>query len=476
MTKQPDSSVPILPRDGSANAQDPAIIPRLPTVGPLGNRPTAKSARKSQPVQKSKSRSKSQADKSVSHEPPASSGHKNKAAVKKPDSKKKRDSDSPPANKPPRKDPRFKAPPKPDESNSVPLHAAPVGTAPEKKITAFPRITRRRTFDEILEQERADAREAAKRNNNPFYGVGGVRGQVDVNEFQQALDNHEPPTDADEEERDNESAFSAIAIKTKLRRHRQPLSSALVSMTVHLVIFLILAFFILNWQDPKPSIGIFAKIEANPVPEKPVNADEETVKIEIPDDSQSPTDATATDTAINEAMTVTDTTDTIPTVAVTDVAPTNNDQTTVPNAPAKVLPTGGGLEGRENKARARLAAARGGSLASEAAVENGLAWIVAHQRSNGSWRFRHNCDACNGECGNTGSSEDFTNAATGLALMSLMGAGYTNETGPYQKEVQKGIDYLREKIRYNKMDGRPLVAWSIEEAKECMATRLPRSL
>jgi len=48
---------------------------------------------------------------------------------------------------------------------------------------------------------------------------------------------------------------------------------------------------------------------------------------------------------------------------------------------------GGGLEGR--KSRAALAAQRGGSPASENAVERGLKWLLAHQRDNGSWSFDH---------------------------------------------------------------------------------------
>ncbi|MFK7767268.1 MAG: prenyltransferase/squalene oxidase repeat-containing protein [Mariniblastus sp.] len=339
----------------------------------------------------------------------------------------------------------------PDNASAVPPNVAPVSNAPVERITAVPRITRRRTFDEILEQERAAAREEARKRNNPFFGIGGIQSPVDAAEFSQAFEDYRPPSESIDED---ESSFSSVAITQQLRQHRHPLSSALVSMVVHLAIFLMLALFVLNWPEPQPSIGIFAKIEANPVPEKPVNFDNETVEIPIPDDSQSPMDATATDTAVNETVEVTNDADTIPSVAVNDVAPTNNDQIAVNDAPTKVLPTGGGLEGRTKTARAKLAAARGGSLASEAAVENALAWIIAHQKQNGSWRFRHNCEACNGQCANQGSSEDFTNAATGLALMSLLGAGYTHETGPYQDEIRKGLDYLTSKIRMSQMDGK----------------------
>jgi len=116
-------------------------------------------------------------------------------------------------------------------------------------------------------------------------------------------------------------------------------------------------------------------------------------------------------------------------------------------APAKTLPTGGGLSGREAESRARLAARFGGSPGSEAAVELGLRWMADHQLTDGSWRFRHHSSACNGRCRHEGRI-DSPNAATGLALMSFLGAGYTHQKGPYQSEVQLGLDYLDREIRY----------------------------
>lgn len=124
---------------------------------------------------------------------------------------------------------------------------------------------------------------------------------------------------------------------------------------------------------------------------------------------------------------------------------------------------GGGLPGAEQKrppraempveaklgrrsAEGRGAAVRygGASSQSEAAVERGLRWLVAHQRDDGSWHFDHRTDACMSYCTQPG-SEASTTAATAMALLPMLGAGYTHRQGEYQDLVQNGLDYLRKR-------------------------------
>ena len=100
---------------------------------------------------------------------------------------------------------------------------------------------------------------------------------------------------------------------------------------------------------------------------------------------------------------------------------------------------GGGLEGRKN--RAALAAQRGGTAASEDAVERGLKWLIAHQRDNGSWSFDHTQGPCGGLCRNPG-TESSTTAATSVALLAFLGAGYTHQDGPYQDAIHRALYYL----------------------------------
>lgn len=105
----------------------------------------------------------------------------------------------------------------------------------------------------------------------------------------------------------------------------------------------------------------------------------------------------------------------------------------------------GGLEGRDPQARGKLLAHFGGSLTSEAAVADGLRWLVLHQQADGSWHFNHQNDACHGYCGNPGNFAS-TTAATGLALLPFLGAGHTHLAGEHSETVRRGIYYLAQRI------------------------------
>ena len=105
------------------------------------------------------------------------------------------------------------------------------------------------------------------------------------------------------------------------------------------------------------------------------------------------------------------------------------------------LPIGGGYEGRTKEMRAMLAKKRGGTPASEDAVELALAWLAKHQLPDGSWRFDHNAGPCKGRCRHAG-TDGSTTGATGLALLAFMGAGYTHQSGKYAQVVHRGLYYL----------------------------------
>ena len=76
----------------------------------------------------------------------------------------------------------------------------------------------------------------------------------------------------------------------------------------------------------------------------------------------------------------------------------------------------------------------GGTPQSEEAVERALRWLAAHQRQDGSWNFNHLSDACQHYCTHPG-NEASTTAATGLALLPFLGAGYTHKEGEFQEIV-----------------------------------------
>ena len=245
----------------------------------------------------------------------------------------------------------------------------------------------------------------------------------------------------------------SITIVDSVTRHRRPLSSFLVSTTLHLIIFLVLTWLLVP-ATPERIISVEAEISsAEPLEKARDDADPDaTVEIKLPEDSQSPIESTLDSTAMNTEVEIADTHSPIP----SPISPTPTKSTDVnPNKKMGELPTrptGGGLEGRNQESRARQAAIMGGSPASEAAVESGLAWIISHQRSDGSWRLRHDDGNCRGQCPNEGTMESST-AATGLALMSLLGAGYTHQSGRYKEEVEAGLKFLVKSMKQTRRGG-----------------------
>jgi outer membrane biosynthesis protein TonB len=114
----------------------------------------------------------------------------------------------------------------------------------------------------------------------------------------------------------------------------------------------------------------------------------------------------------------------------------------------------GGISDRTVESRAELGARYGATRQSEAAVEAALQWLAQHQKLNGSWSFHLQGDPCRGRCTHsaamkTGSTP--STAATGLALLAFMGAGYTHHEGEHAETVRRGIYYLLQagqKVRF----------------------------
>ncbi len=109
------------------------------------------------------------------------------------------------------------------------------------------------------------------------------------------------------------------------------------------------------------------------------------------------------------------------------------------------------FSGRNSDQRAKLVRREGGSVESEAAVERGLDWIVRHQRPDGAWSLDTNgqCDKKH-PCPHRGAMHSDT-AATGLALLPLLGAGHSHtEPGRYQANVRRGLEWL---VHNQKPDG-----------------------
>lgn len=102
---------------------------------------------------------------------------------------------------------------------------------------------------------------------------------------------------------------------------------------------------------------------------------------------------------------------------------------------------------RSSEARRRGVDAFGGTPRTETAVEAGLAWLAAHQSPDGIWdrfHFNRQCPAGD-ECPGVAVERTDYNldpGVTGLALLAFLGAGYTDQQGPYQDVVRAAVDAL----------------------------------
>ena len=314
----------------------------------------------------------------------------------------------------------------------------PAPIAPKLKTLA-PR--RRNSSDSENEDEFPELkRRKQNRSPSPFAIDGPSKQPVDVGLLQQAVRESSEPDEAEQ-----------ITIRDRIDQNRHPMSSMLISIAVHLTLFLSLAFLAIGIERPVPQVSVIASIDSTPIPEEPLESETETVKIEAPIENESPIEMAYDATSVEDKIDAAEAEAVSPNLVNNDTDPTPAEN--LQPVESGTLPTGGGLEGREATARAQLAGQRGGTRASEQAVENGLKWIVAHQRKDGSWRFFHDDGKCDGACGNEGTQEAST-AATGLALMAILGAGYTHRAGPYQEEVQKGINFLIDKTKFSARGGR----------------------
>ena len=103
--------------------------------------------------------------------------------------------------------------------------------------------------------------------------------------------------------------------------------------------------------------------------------------------------------------------------------------------------------------RSLLIQRNGGLPKSQEAVEQALKWLSAEQSEDGRWNPRrfnagNETNVYGHNRGGAGFHAD--TGITGLVLLSFLGAGHTHLEGPYQKTVQKGLEYL---IRNQNQDG-----------------------
>jgi Squalene-hopene cyclase C-terminal domain len=95
--------------------------------------------------------------------------------------------------------------------------------------------------------------------------------------------------------------------------------------------------------------------------------------------------------------------------------------------------------------RTLVAASRGGSPQTEAAVKAALRWLAANQSPDGHWdasRFGGGRETKTLDHDRRGAGAEADTAMTGLTLLAFMAAGHTHKEGGYQPSVQRGLNYL----------------------------------
>ena len=92
------------------------------------------------------------------------------------------------------------------------------------------------------------------------------------------------------------------------------------------------------------------------------------------------------------------------------------------------------FSGRTDPERQQLLELYGGTPETENAVKQGLRWITRQQHDDGSWSLKGPY--------NDGAFRENRTAATSMALIALMGAGYTHRDGDYRQNVESGIRWL----------------------------------
>lgn len=106
------------------------------------------------------------------------------------------------------------------------------------------------------------------------------------------------------------------------------------------------------------------------------------------------------------------------------------------------------LSMRTSEARREAAKTLGGSPESEEAVERGLLWLALNQYPDGHWSINDFPGEPTADIGQGSFRAD--SAATGLALLAYLGAGYTHQSGKYEDVVNRGVTWL---LKRQKPDG-----------------------
>ena len=232
----------------------------------------------------------------------------------------------------------------------------------------------------------------------------------------------------------------------------------LVSMVLHVAVLLSLALIVT--PPPPEHAGIktidsppteaFKEVEELQVVELP--DDQKSVE-EVPDVTQSPDSV-----AVESVEVVSDASDLAAAQMSVEVTDINTDISMSTDLLKTVGKSGGtktGFAGRSSAVTQKEMIKAGGGNPEEiiVAVETSCDWFKRHQLPDGGWSFDfRQCPGCTGQCKNPESDSHLNDraAATALALLPMLGQGYTHmakgEKGKYAKQIDAGLAFLAQRV------------------------------
>lgn len=226
------------------------------------------------------------------------------------------------------------------------------------------------------------------------------------------------------------------SLKRGLERRRDDFAGAIVSVVLHMLLWVILAAIVVKFNEPwgdssfSLSISSEATLLDGEVEHNQEPLDEATASI-VPMHQVRVDHLVAGGSGGGGAA------------SDADFKMPNSDEFRHGTGDAKwSIEAGQGFGGRSIENRLQRAIENGGSPESEDAVESGLKWLAKKQREDGSWDFSEGPNIVLGRASRTSGKQE-PMAATALALMCYMGAGYTHDSDKYQEQVKQALEYLK---------------------------------
>jgi hypothetical protein len=215
--------------------------------------------------------------------------------------------------------------------------------------------------------------------------------------------------------------------------------SWLISLMAHTALLVIFSFILM--EPPASEVIADLETELAAIPEQP-NLDEIQIDplplepmqtLEVP----APEEPTVASVAVPDAQVAAATVSPVDMPALDNVAEL---LTGLNPSGSAAKGTGGMLNSRGQGMRQAMVGSQGGTKQTENAVQAGLDWLIRHQYPDGHWSI-HQLPCRQGKCSGAGTAAHDM-AGTAFGLLPFLAANYTHKTGPYQKQVGAGLQWM----------------------------------